>query len=290
MSDKWKSFFKSLGYILIHYGAQFVATIVIGAIITVNLALKASGPSDMAQQLEMQLEVTNILMKEMNWVLLFASIIALLTYFIMFKVKKRDLKEEINLNSTKKANLLISVGLGIALLFINIFVITLIESTGYFDNAFGEFAEIAESLMGGSILLNILVVGIVVPIAEEVLFRGLVFKTLRKGFTLKWAIIIQGILFGVFHMNLVQGFYAAFLGIVFGYVVYKTKSLWTGIVLHITNNTVSTLLSSIEGDFMSVPVMIVFVVAAVGGVILSIKAIKKINPKEEELLIEENIV
>ena len=62
------------------------------------------------------------------------------------------------------------------------------------------------SFIGESnIFLTILVVGIVAPFAEELLFRGIIYKTLSKSMSIPAVIIIQGVLFGVYHMNLVQG-------------------------------------------------------------------------------------
>jgi len=70
------------------------------------------------------------------------------------------------------------------------------------------------------------------------------------------AIILQAIIFGIYHLNPVQGVYAALLGIVLGTVAEKTRSIWTAILVHVSFNSISTLLSKVpvyipEGHFLS---------------------------------------
>lgn len=50
--------------------------------------------------------------------------------------------------------------------------------------------------------------------------------------------LIQAVLFGFYHMNLVQGIYAFVMGFVFGYAVLRLKSLWVSIIMHVVLNAV----------------------------------------------------
>lgn len=81
-----------------------------------------------------------------------------------------------------------------------------------------------------------LYIGIAAPIAEELLFRGLVLRTLMpwgKGF----AVMMSAFLFGIFHGNLVQIPFAFVMGLVLGYVAAEHNILWA-MVLHMINNLV----------------------------------------------------
>ncbi len=85
------------------------------------------------------------------------------------------------------------------------------------------------------------------PIGEELVFRGV---TVRLG---KWAglpfcaiNIIQAVLFGVFHLNLVQGVYAFFIGLVLGYLGHRYKTLWVPILMHFFCNLYATLMGYVE--------------------------------------------
>lgn len=90
------------------------------------------------------------------------------------------------------------------------------------------------------LLLNdICIVG---PILEELLFRGIILRTLSK-YHVGFAIVSSSIIFGMYHMYLTQGFHAFLIGLVFAYVAVKSKSLLYPILLHIVHNTVTTLSS-----------------------------------------------
>jgi CAAX amino terminal protease family. len=72
------------------------------------------------------------------------------------------------------------------------------------------------------------------PITEELIFRGLLLRRLEKYGRL-FAIITTAILFGAFHGNLIQGLFAAFIGMIFAYVALEYSIIWA-ILLHIINN------------------------------------------------------
>lgn len=79
-------------------------------------------------------------------------------------------------------------------------------------------------------------VGILGPVAEEILFRGLVLRLLRPhGKTL--AILGSAFLFGIFHGNLVQAPFAFFVGLVLGYAALEYSVVWA-MALHVFNNLV----------------------------------------------------
>ena len=137
--------------------------------------------------------------------------------------------------------------------------------------------------MEGPFLVAFITVGIIAPIAEEFLFRGVVFNTLKKRFSPVWTIVIQGVLFGVFHLNLVQGSYATLLGMVFGYVTYKTKSLWPAIIMHIVNNSMSFIITIVLGDYnLSVTGFIIQAIVAVIGIAVTLFLVSRKNPKVSE--------
>lgn len=76
--------------------------------------------------------------------------------------------------------------------------------------------------------------GILAPIAEEILFRGLIQRTMLP-FGKKFAIIVSSFTFGLFHGNLIQAPYAFAVGLVLGYVAAEYNIVWA-MVLHMVNN------------------------------------------------------
>ncbi len=95
------------------------------------------------------------------------------------------------------------------------------------------------------LILYGITVAVIPPIVEELLFRGMVLHGLRKygdGF----AVVVSAILFGLYHGNFVQIVFAFFAGLVMALVVVKTGSLWTSILIHFINNSISFALEMIK--------------------------------------------
>nr|WP_300003816.1 type II CAAX endopeptidase family protein [Tissierella sp.] len=99
-----------------------------------------------------------------------------------------------------------------------------------------------ESMLGGSSLIPIiLVVVILSPIVEEVIFRGIILDKLR-GYGDKTAIMFTALTFGLLHGNLSQFFYAFVLGLIFGYIAIQTNTILYTIILHIAINLFGSVL------------------------------------------------
>ena len=80
---------------------------------------------------------------------------------------------------------------------------------------------------------------LLVPFAEEVAFRGAVLRSLLGSFRNHWAAIaISAVFFAVVHGNPVQMPHAFLVGLLLGWMYYRTGSILPGVVLHWVNNTV----------------------------------------------------
>ena len=94
------------------------------------------------------------------------------------------------------------------------------------------------------IWLVMLVVVVVGPIVEELIFRKVLIDRLSI-FGDRTAILISAIAFGLFHGNLSQLFYAALVGLVFGYVYARTRRIWNSIFLHMIVNFLGSVIPMI---------------------------------------------
>lgn len=106
---------------------------------------------------------------------------------------------------------------------------------------FPDYGQVIERIINQPFFITLLLAGIITPIMEEIFYRGILLGKLRQGFGVVVAIGIQALFFGIGHMNLVQGIYACVMGILFGYVVIWTGSLYGAIILHVVINTTSIL-------------------------------------------------
>lgn len=85
--------------------------------------------------------------------------------------------------------------------------------------------------------------GIVAPVAEEMIFRWLVYLRLRDYLRVGAAVVISAAAFGIYHGNLPQAIYAGLVSAVFAYLLEKSGNLWSCVLLHIGANTWSLILS-----------------------------------------------
>ena len=85
-----------------------------------------------------------------------------------------------------------------------------------------------------------LVVGLLAPLAEEMVFRGAVLRSLLRWKENPWiGIVISEVLFAVIHMNPAQMPHAFLIGLLLGWLYYRTDSIVPGVVYHWVNNTVA---------------------------------------------------
>lgn len=105
------------------------------------------------------------------------------------------------------------------------------------NEIFPSYAEMSEDTMVGQpVWLLILVIGILAPIAEELIFRGLIFRRL-KDYVKPWiAVVISSLVFGLYHGNMVQFLYASLLGVLLAIIYQRTGTLWAAIAAHMAVN------------------------------------------------------
>ncbi|MBQ2934828.1 MAG: CPBP family intramembrane metalloprotease [Lachnospiraceae bacterium] len=112
--------------------------------------------------------------------------------------------------------------------------------TGYLVKLFPASTENMnksyEILMAQPTILIVLVMALMPAVGEEIFFRGLMYGGLREKCGVKWAILISAVIFGAFHVSLVKLIPTAMLGACFAYIVYKSGSIYIGMVLHFLNN------------------------------------------------------
>lgn len=106
--------------------------------------------------------------------------------------------------------------------------------------------QVNDILYSGGIVLEIIVVSLLAPIVEELIFRGLVFKRIYA-YSSKWpAIIISSLFFGAYHMNVVQGIYAFIVGFMFSLIYDKYKTIMAPVFAHMLINFTAVIMTETE--------------------------------------------
>ena len=94
----------------------------------------------------------------------------------------------------------------------------------------------------GWLFLNLLLMGVVPAICEELLFRGVILQGLRERFSPVVRVILTGLLFALMHQSVTQLFYPFILGCVLSVVMEKTNNLLYPILVHMFNNFTTLIL------------------------------------------------
>lgn len=132
--------------------------------------------------------------------------------------------------------------------------------------------------------LGILCLAVLGPVLEELLFRGAITKVLLRQYAPFKAILISGLIFGIFHLNPTQVVAASFSGFLFAWLYYKSGSLVPGILIHILNNSLSVWLSlnykevDTTADLMGAPAYAIALVVAVLLLGVALKKLNNMNP------------
>lgn len=177
-------------------------------------------------------------------ILITEFIIILMPSLLLLLIKKYNIKTVLRLNRVSFLNLFIIFSMMAFSLWIvaiiNIFNLWLIKSI------FGKVIVSALPINKTPLLLNILLIGGTAGICEEVMFRGVVQRSFEK-FGAFLSISVTAFLFGLFHMDFQKLIGTFLLGMLIGFIVYRTNSLFAGMFAHFTNNSLAVLVSHISG-------------------------------------------
>lgn len=97
-------------------------------------------------------------------------------------------------------------------------------------------------------ILTVLTVVLIAPILEEFVFRGIVLKGLLGNYNTLTAIIISSFIFGIVHLNPWQFVGAFGIGLINGWLYWKTKNLMFPVIVHISNNVFFTIIGVYFGS------------------------------------------
>ena len=183
-----------------------------------------------------------------------ASLVSLIFFTLIYRARKKHFFSATLLDARPETrDMWFGLSFGAGFLVVSSLVILALSQIEAFQQQINNYNQvISNPIIEGNLLMTVLGVGIIVPIVEEAMYRGMILGELAKAFPVGVAIAVQGVLFGLMHGNVVQLSFAVPLGVLLGYCVHKTQTLWVGIAAHVAMNTVSVLTASpAMEDFMS---------------------------------------
>lgn len=112
---------------------------------------------------------------------------------------------------------------------------------GNLSNMSESYQATMEAFYSSPLLEQIIVLAVLVPVNEEMVFRGLLYRRLRERGTYMQAALYSALVFGLMHMNLVQMIYGFILGMMLAYLYEKYGSVKAPVAAHIVMNLLSVL-------------------------------------------------
>lgn len=165
-----------------------------------------------------------------------SEVLFLLIPALAIGLAKGDMKERFMFNriSIKEFIMLIIIGILAIRAVLSINIISMEFFHNFLDDALGK--------MGTRSLIEwILILAVTPAVCEEIVMRGVVLSEYRN-VSVRKAAVVNGLLFGLFHLNINQFLYAFFLGVVMVYIVVITKSIFSSMFIHFMLNGTSAVL------------------------------------------------
>ena len=271
-------FLKTLGWLALYTFIFFISSVLAGVFIGYLYSLLdfvGANPNSLdiffAENLGLMIIMSGILIIAFGSLTLVARGIHPLKY-LQFK--------RISLQDAAAATL---IGIGFAIFISSLLTVIKIDSI-LPDTITEQMMEaIAENFP-----MILLAVGVVVPFYEEFLFRGLIFKEIQKSSRLWVALVLQGLLFGIFHLNWFQFSYTFPAGIILGMIFLRYQSIWAPILIHISWNSTSTFLSALLPEKVSLGVFLALMLLGAGLLFAGLFYTYKIRRPLSEAILETN--
>lgn len=131
--------------------------------------------------------------------------------------------------------------------------------------------------------LGIVCIAVLGPVLEEFLFRGAITKVLLKKYSPVKAILISGLIFGIFHLNPAQVVGACLSGFLFAWLYYRTGSLIPSIMIHILNNSLSVGISLKYSEADTISQLLgepLYLICLIASALLFLLSLKVLNSRK----------
>lgn len=217
-------------------------------------------------------------------------IIVLMPNLLYLKVKNLSFKKSLRLNPIKLKDsiriILITIFSYPIAVFFQVIFIGLLDS----------FVDLTPNsvpipINSSQFIIGFLVMAITPGICEEIMFRGVLLNEYKRMGSRR-SILLTSFLFAIMHMTLANFIGTFFLGIIFGVMVYKTDSIYSSIIGHITNNTIALslgyFLTGLNLEIISLEkIAIYYSIILVVAPVIVIELLKGLGNKKNVLMLED---
>jgi len=221
--------------ILIYFGVSVIFGFIVSFVMIIGISIRSIANTGAVGSNGAQVFEENFLL-----VTLICSLACILIFGLIWKNDKKYLQKFINKGS----------GIGVTFLTILTFAclslfITAVMGLTDIIKYFPSYDIVARALTMGSVTVQILSIGFVGPISEELLFRGLIHNRLSTWMPMWAAVLIGNAIFALIHFNLFQSIYAFLIGVALTGLYIRFRNLLIPIIAHIAFNMTSIVLRAV---------------------------------------------
>lgn len=105
-----------------------------------------------------------------------------------------------------------------------------------FSDSSQAYNEVHKMQYGVQFAVGLVLYGIISPLTEEAVFRGILYNRMKRCFNYQIALVVSSLLFGIYHGNLVQAVYGSILGFLIAYFYEQYESFAAPMLFHATAN------------------------------------------------------
>ncbi|MGN0335381.1 MAG: lysostaphin resistance A-like protein [Lachnospiraceae bacterium] len=237
MMTLWKIFYP----MLIHLGVQNIVVIIATVWYTSSVQMSYLADGIETDMETITAEVYALYEQNALLLLMIATVICIPIFCLIYKHTKKETKK-VSRNIPMQSRDVLAVIISSAALSLALNNVILLSPLPVWFPSYYE--NTANLLFADSIVLQVVQIGILACVAEELLMRGIAYRHLKYRWGRRTAIFVSALIFGIYHFNVVQAVYAFFLGLFFAWLVERYDTLWASIIAHMSANLFSVLISA----------------------------------------------
>ena len=262
-----KKLWRYISPILLYYGIMLVVSFIGSFVITYQMA------GSMAT-MDMEEFTQELILRSLEASVPIYLLSGLLSLPLLIRMFLKDMtyrKYVGDKRTLKKGTLVYCILVGIFASLAASLLVTLSQAGQVFEG----YESASQTIFSQSVLMQIAAAGIVMPVVEEFIFRGLMYNRMKDYMSANMAMIISSLIFGLYHGNLIQGIYGFVMGLLMIFVYEKYQTMLAPVLCHVGANLISIVLEFLNIQLDSVMIAAVIAVVCLAGVYGILKLIQK---------------